>query len=1137
MLPYSGDHRRSPPPLPPRAAFSSSLSPSAAPFPADPSAPGPGSDLPTAPSVYAAAGEWGSASWMEPPVSYMAPVAAAAAAAAPTGYKVFSDGLMISANAEHLLGEDSRNAPYGIYSGNHFSTFAGLHSLRSESSNAITEKHPGTCQESSEALSNSFGPSVFHQQQNAFVSKLLDHSGAEDTVPYPPRQDLNQYPFGSAYDKYMTQLSSCSTDRQPHILSTRYVDSSEMAKSTVPVMNGTIGESSFSFSSYMNPCRINLDYFDCVWNEPKDLGYQTTDRQHGKWSNSVDNMATAGNYPLNPLGENHLGTESEKGRPMQGSSEMKHDLGSYNSKPSSSEVGFVHPREISSELLEVNNTTVDSPCWKGAPATCQPSFGIMENNDAPHAVIGTVGYNNPHQSLKATDLSSEYPGRFPERDGASGSENDRLKTFKFPVMWQPIDLRVHNDMATHASYLPDKQHAQTQKFYDFREDSKNVITSSQQGSSFPESHTAVRTEVISKNATSPIALTPRVHFDNLTSGNPPGNSPSAPAEKEQSTQKRGEDPSQCYPGAEGNMPNMSCDSSSSTRVIFLKLMHNLSVVLLSTCKGGSSLQEDEEELLQSVIQNLTAASCRRSKVEQKTDDGLSSSSQMRFRNVDSVRDNFWMAMGEHYAPENAESEFKTTVSQVLNKLPEDKMVDDSEVSQASIYKNLWLEAEAEACKLKYELQLARTKLAMTKVHNNIPKVPDSREGSKGSNSSIPSTKPENHGKESIKGMGMAALQCQGGFSGERQSPAVNKCTVNGVDADVFARLKVLQSHVDNVSSFEEIDREEQQEASKKSGAVEDAVMSRLKVLKSRPYNITSSSQESIKHLLDSSTNREDNVDDAVMRRLRILESRPNNLNFLGEESSKQPLDASTSREDEVDDDVMARLRILGSHPNNLNFLSVESSKQPLDASTTREDEVDDAVMARLRILKSRPDNITSMGDDAVMARLRILKSRPDNINSMGDGSKGHEEACSDQSNGDEVSIMESKRTVNIKRCIEQVSKFMSYGDLADRLRREDSVCGLDFTDGTYDRENETGGSADVVTSKRCKAPSDETNEDTVQSEDSDENHVRPQTAGETHVCTEGSEEARLISSPVHQGGGSPSEWEHVLKENFFHPGK
>ncbi|XP_062200277.1 uncharacterized protein LOC133902963 isoform X2 [Phragmites australis] len=1073
MLPYTGDHRRSPPPPPPRAAFSS-LSPSAAPFtvccPHPATDPTPGRDLPTAPSVYAAGGEWGSASWMEPPVSYMAPVAAAAAPQ--PGYK----------------GEASHSAPYGICSGNNFSNFAGLHSLRSESSNSISEKHPGTCQESSEALSNGFGPSVFHQQQKAFVSKLLDHSGAEETGPYPPRQDLNQYPFGSAYDKYMTQLSSCSTDTQPHILSTRYVDSSEMAKGTVPVMNDTIGESSFSFSSYMNPCRINLDYFDCMWNEQKDLGYQTIDKQCGKWSSSVGDMAAVGNYQLNSLGENHHASERfGNGRHIQESSEVKHDLGSFNSKASTAELGLIQPREFSCELLEVNNTTVDSPCWKGTPAMYQPSFGIMENNDTPRTVIG--GYNSSNQNQKAPEFSSGYPGRFPEHQEASGSENDPWKTFKLPLRCisskdhkevPPIDVRVHNDMDNHASYLPDKQHARTQKCYDSGEDSKNVITSSQQESSCPASkpkllgehsgrHIASMTEAISKKLLSPIAITPRVHVDNLTSGSPHENSSSAAAEKEGSTQKRGEDSSQCYPGAEGNMLNISCETSSSTRAIFLKLMHNLSVVLLSSCKGGSSLQEDEEGLLQSVIQNLAAASSKRSK---KTDEGLSKTSQMKLKNIDCARNNIWMAMRGYLAPENADSEFKATVSQVLTKLPEDNMLDDTEVSQASIYRNLWIEAEASACKLKYELQLARMKLATTKGHNNTIKVPDSSDGSKGSNSSVSSSKPQNHVKESIRCA--AALQCQGGDSGDRQSPAINRSIVNGVDADVFARFEVLQSRIDNVSSFGEIDCEGQKEAIKNSYAIEDAVMARLKVLQSRQDNVTSLSQES---MLDASTNRADNIDAAVMARLRILECHPNNVTFFGQESSKQQLDASTNREDGVDDDVMARLR--------------------------------------------------------------ILKSRPDNITSMGGVSKEHEEACSDRLNGDEVGVMSCGGNVNIKRIVKPCSKFLNSDDLADRLERGDPVGGLDFADGTCVRENETDGSADVATPKRCKAPSDEVNnKGAAQGEDNfGENHAWPQTAGDAHVCTEGSQDSHLISTPVHQYGSSPSEWEHVLKENFFHPGK
>ncbi|CAN6324713.1 unnamed protein product [Urochloa humidicola] len=612
-------------------------------------------------------------------------------------------------------------------------------------------------------------------------------------------------------------------------------------------------------------------------------------------------------------------------------------------------------------------------------------------------------------------------------------------------------------MATHASYLPYKEPA--------REDSKNVSQQeSASSASKPKlldvhggSHTTSINEVMGKSVLNPIVITPRVGADRLTTGRPHGNS-SAAAEKEGSTHKRGEDPSQCYPSLVGNMLNMSCDSGSSTRAIFLKLMHNLSVALLSTCKGGSSLQEDEEELLQSVIQNLTAASSKRGKVEQKTDDGLSNSSQMKLKNINCVKNNFWMAM----AQENSDPEFKTTVSQGLSSHMEDKMPDDNEVSQASVYRNLWIEAEASACKLKYELQHARMKLATAKGHNDTLKVADSSESSKGCSSSLSSSKPQNHGKESIARA--AASQDQRGDSGDRQSPAVNRSIFNGVDADVLARFKVLQTRIGNVSSFCEIDCEGQQEASKKSYAVEDAVMARLKVLKSRPDILTSSSQESIKHQLDGSSNRADNADDAVMARLRILESRPDSATVFGHESSKHQLNESTNREDGVDD----------------------------------------AVMARLRILKSRPDNIT-----------------------MGGANKEQEEACGDRLNGDDPSIMSNGGISNTEVSAEQCWKFIQSDDLVDHSRGNDSVGGI------FGENSGTHGSADASTPKRCKATSDEVS---IDGAIHGENPVLLETAGDSNVCTEGSHESQLIS-PVHQNGSTSPEWEHVLKENFFHPGK
>lgn len=351
-------------------------------------------------------------------------------------------------------------------------------------------------------------------------------------------------------------------------------------------------------------------------------------------------------------------------------------------------------------------------------------------------------------------------------------------------------------------------------------------------------------------------------------------------------------------------------------------------------------------------------------------------------------------------------------------------------------------------------------------------APDSSESNKGSSSSLSSSKPQNHGEERFTCT--APLHGQGGDSGDRKSPVVNTSIFNGVDADVLARFKVLQSRIDNVSSFGEINSEGQQEASKKSYAVEDAVMARLKVLKSRPDILTSSSQENVKHQQDTSTNREVIAGDAVMARLRILESRPNNATFLVHGSSKQRLDESTHREGGV--------------------------------------------------------------DDAVLARLSILKSRPDNITSMGGTIKEQEESCSDRLNGDDLNIMANGGITNTAVSAEQCWKFIQSDDLADHLGGKDPLGGIGtFDDGTCAGEsNETGGSADASTPKRCKATSDEVNiEGVVHSE----NHLLVETAGASHVCTEGSHEAHLITSSAHQYGSTPSEWEHVLKENFFHPGK
>lgn len=59
--------------------------------------------------------------------------------------------------------------------------------------------------------------------------------------------------------------------------------------------------------------------------------------------------------------------------------------------------------------------------------------------------------------------------------------------------------------------------------------------------------------------------------------------------------------------------------------------------------------------------------------------------------------------------------------QVLTNHLDDKMPDDTEISKSAIYRNLWVEAEASACKLKYELQHARMKHIAAKGRNSTLK--------------------------------------------------------------------------------------------------------------------------------------------------------------------------------------------------------------------------------------------------------------------------------------------------------------------------------------------------------------------------------------------------------------------------------
>jgi hypothetical protein len=96
--------------------------------------------------------------------------------------------------------------------------------------------------------------------------------------------------------------------------------------------------------------------------------------------------------------------------------------------------------------------------------------------------------------------------------------------------------------------------------------------------------------------------------------------------------------------------------------------------------------------------------------------------------------------------------------------------------------------------------------------------------------------------------------------------------IDDAGAEVCTRLEVLER---NLSSLGDNKCEEQQNESKASSSVGDGVLARLQILKSRVDNIIPPVLESSKQQLNASMDIADVVDDAVMARLRILKSHPN----------------------------------------------------------------------------------------------------------------------------------------------------------------------------------------------------------------------------------------------------------------------
>ncbi|VAI25171.1 unnamed protein product [Triticum turgidum subsp. durum] len=992
---YSGDRRPSPPPPPQPHATLSYLSPSAAPFtvgrtrgaaipdpvPNAPANPSPYPDLPTAPSLYD--------SWVEPPASYMDLEAGAAA-----GYRGFanSDGFLVSENTHN-----------GLYTGNHFGTTVQQpHPFTTCSSEWMEEKYPGIYQRTSKALPSDFGSSVIHQPSGS-----PNMFACLDKKPCSTPQPVNQHSPYSAYDNYTAQLPSSSTYPLDYNLSMPPVSASPevcaTTKSLSPTTDGHILNEQKDLFGHQTAYKHYGDWSNSD-NGTRIMGsYPLSRRGVGEnyplgESSETGRPVQPGTYPLNRhgVGENYLsGDTSESGRPVQPSSEVKSgfkSLQASRSNISPSEHAFSQPRDLFIEPLEVNNPVVDSPCWKGTPTVLQSSFGV-KNDEAPFSANGSGDLHDLHQSKKLSEFGTSNSVLFPKCHDTSNPESDSclpyyvncLSSFSLPSGCkkseghsdaQPSIVGDFDGMArsSHPSYVSVDQGTRRENHVICKtgDNSENGVTPGQQGVVFLgkrtfepivlgrdfASHVVGMNEDSGKKVSSNVDAAPIANVRSLTKESLQGNTCVHKAVatleglySEMPVKKGLEHLSHCSAGVE-ELVKISSDKvtrRSKTQEDLIKSIYNISVVLLSTCDGGYELEESEHALVQSTIHNLSSLSSKISKAALKNDDVNGNCCQTNTR-----------CHGKNHQPEkfdgldweNIGADFRAFILEDLTKLPEENVIGDTKDAQMLIYKNLWIEAEASMCKLKYELQLARMKLATKHCNQQTAAAPaDSLGEAKASN--LPkhknsvcfegiagSSKQQNHVKE--RNIGNAALLPQGG---------------DKVDADVFARLKVLKLRDESINCSRQVNAELQKGTSNynRTDVVDDTVFDNAV-----DDRITSLVEDIIKERSEASSSEGGEADGATIAALNDFTSCNNNTSPLDEDTNIEQLESSESK---IHGAFMAKLKDLMFCSDDVSSSNEGNAHQLQTASKNEFGQLEDVVMARLQVLKRREGNNSSAVND------------------------------------------------------------------------------------------------------------------------------------------------------------------------------
>ncbi|XP_042015668.1 uncharacterized protein LOC121763674 [Salvia splendens] len=243
-------------------------------------------------------------------------------------------------------------------------------------------------------------------------------------------------------------------------------------------------------------------------------------------------------------------------------------------------------------------------------------------------------------------------------------------------------------------------------------------------------------------------------------------------------------------------------------------------------------------------------------------------------------------------------------------------IDEDVHSQALLFKNLWLEAEAKLCSISYKARFERMKIQMEGIKLNAPKEDEDVADV----ASEPCISPD-----SVI-MSVLAPKAQADTLPKPTSPGVSASGMSVPagcnESSALARFSILKSREENENPIN----------------MEDSVLARFNILKSREENPNPI-----------------NIEDSVRARFNILKSREENPNPVNTVEQQQPEIIN----DKHADSIMARFNILKSRERS-KLADVEEEKPPQSISDEFAGEKCFRPLVRGQLEDAGPDVVVAM---------------------------------------------------------------------------------------------------------------------------------------------------------------------------------